>query len=97
MGKGTRKKLFVDEPRMQNFSNFTAGTIDRKHLRSFMPGYFWYDDIAEDYFGISRGNLVWVVRDQTNLEKNLYIRNFDNKKSPQTILFLLDGKNNGLF
>ena len=89
MGKGTRKKLFVDESRIWNF---TTSTIDRKLLRSFMFGYFWHDDIVESYFGINRGNLVWVLRYLTNLEKNLYLRHFDAKNRYSGNLYTSRGK-----
>ena len=42
MGKGARKKLFVDESKTWNF---TTSTIDTKQIRSFMFGYFWHDDM----------------------------------------------------
>ena len=61
--KGTRKKVFVDESRIWNFAAFNGNTIGRSKLRSFMFGYFWYDDIAESHFGINQRNPVRVLRD----------------------------------
>ena len=58
MGRGTRKKLFVDESRIWNFSK---NTTDQKQLRSFIFGYFWYNDIAESHFGINQRNLLWYL------------------------------------
>ena len=81
MGKGTRKKLFVDKSRIWNFA---TNTTDRKQLRSFMFGYFWY---AESHFGINQRNLVWALRDLTNLEKNWYIRYFDTRRRSQESLY----------
>ena len=83
-GKGTRKKLFVDESRIWNFD---ANTTDRRQLRSFMFGYFWYDDIAESHFGINQRNPVRVLRDLINLEKNWYIRYFDTRRRSQASLY----------
>ena len=68
MGKGTRKKLFVDKSRIWNSD---ANTTDRRQLRSFMFGYFCYVDIAESHFGINQRNPVRVLRDLINLEKKL--------------------------
>ena len=58
IGRGTRKKLFVDESRIWNFS---TNTTDQKQLRSFIFGYFWYNDIAESHFGINQRILLWYL------------------------------------
>lgn len=46
IGKKTRKQLFLDISRMLNNS---TSTMDRPHLRSFLFGYVWNDDVIESY------------------------------------------------
>ena len=74
IGKKTTKQLFLDISRMLNNS---TSTMDRPHLRSFLFGYVWNDDVIESYFNI---NLTEPSKDFTSitiLQNNLYMRHFD--------------------
>ena len=74
MGKSTRKKLFLDELKIWNF---TTKTMQRAHLKSCTFGYFLYDDIIETYFGVNSINQSKDFTGTTIPQKNLYMRYFD--------------------
>ena len=74
MGKSTRKKLFLDESRI---GNFTTNTMQRAHHRSYTFEYFLHDDIVETYFGINYINQSKDLTGTTIPQKNLYMRYFD--------------------
>ena len=74
MGKSTRKKLFLDELKIWNF---TTKTMQRAHLKSCTFGYFLYDDIIETYFGVNSINQSNDITGTTIPQKNLYMRYFD--------------------
>ena len=74
MGKSARKKLFLDESRIWNF---TTNTRQRGHLKSYTFGYFFHDDIVETYFGINSINQSKDFTGTIIPQKDLYMRYFD--------------------
>ena len=75
MGKTTRKKLFIDEPRLYSYTIQTAD--DRTNFWAATFGYFWHDDIVESYFSINAKNQSKDFTHITNSQKNMYTRYFD--------------------
>ena len=74
MGKSARKKLFLDESRIWNF---TTNTRQRAHLKSYTFGYFFHDHIVETYFGINSINQSKDFTGTIIPQKDLYMRYFD--------------------
>ena len=74
MGKSTRKKLFLGESKIWNF---TTNTMQRAHLKWYTFEYFSHDDIVETYFGINSINQSKDLTGTAIPQKNLYMRYFD--------------------
>ena len=74
MEKSIRKKLFLDESRIWNF---TTNIMQRPHLKSYTFGYFLHDDIVQTCFAINSINQSNDFTGTTIPQKNLYMRYFD--------------------
>ena len=75
IGKTTRKKLFLDESRVRCFA---VDKMERKQFRDYLFGYFFHTDVIEPYFHINLRNTSKDLTGLTNLEKNQYMKFFDN-------------------
>ena len=75
MQKSKRKKLFLDESRVWSFA---VDKMERKQLRDYFFGYFFHTNAVESYFRINLTNTPKDLAGLTNLEKNWYMRFFDN-------------------
>ena len=84
MGRGTRKKLFKDESTKWSF---TTNTIDMTKFRGIIYRYFWFDDVVEEYFGVSSTSSYKDLTDITIAEKNHYMRWFGKKRKDGMLLY----------
>ena len=74
MGK-TRKKLFLDESRVWSF---VVDKMERRKLRDQLFRYFFHTYAIQLYFYINLRNTSKDLTGLTNLEKNQYMKFFDN-------------------
>ena len=84
MGRETRKKPFRDESKMWSF---TIYTIDMTKFKGIIYRYFWFDDVAEEYFGISSTNSYKDLTETTIAERNHYMRWFGKKSKDGMLLY----------
>ena len=75
IGKTIRKKLFLDESRVRCFA---VDKMERKQFRDYLFGYFFHTDVIEPYFRINLRNTSKDLTGLTNLEKDQYMKFFDN-------------------
>ena len=67
--------------------SFTIYTIDMTKCRGIIYRYFWFDDVAEEYFGASSTNSYNDLTETTIADRNHYMRWFGKKCKDGMLLY----------